>query len=63
MSYYITCPNCGANLDPGEVCECEPKDWPDVKTELVELIKELPDDELDYIIEKMEEHLESRKGA
>lgn len=23
MSYYRTCPHCGANLDPGEVCECQ----------------------------------------
>lgn len=23
MSYYQTCPNCGAHLDPGESCECE----------------------------------------
>ena len=23
MSYYKTCPLCGANLDPGEVCECK----------------------------------------
>lgn len=22
MSYYRTCPSCGANLDPGEQCEC-----------------------------------------
>lgn len=22
MSYYRTCPNCGAALDPGEKCEC-----------------------------------------
>ena len=22
MSYYRTCPNCGAALDPGEICEC-----------------------------------------
>lgn len=22
MSYYHTCPHCGANLDPGEVCDC-----------------------------------------
>ncbi len=21
MAYYRTCPHCGANLDPGEVCE------------------------------------------
>lgn len=22
MSYYNTCPECGANLDPGEKCDC-----------------------------------------
>ena len=22
MSYYWTCPHCGAHLDPGEVCDC-----------------------------------------
>lgn len=22
MPYYVTCPNCGSNLDPGEVCDC-----------------------------------------
>lgn len=22
MSYYKTCPDCGANLDPGERCDC-----------------------------------------
>lgn len=22
MSYYRTCPHCGANLDPGERCDC-----------------------------------------
>ena len=25
MSYYRACPNCGANLDPGETCDCEKK--------------------------------------
>ena len=23
MSYFKTCPLCGAHLDPGEVCECK----------------------------------------
>lgn len=23
MSYYITCPDCGCNLDPGEKCDCQ----------------------------------------
>lgn len=22
MSYYCTCPYCGAHMDPGEVCDC-----------------------------------------
>ena len=22
MAYYTTCPHCGANLDPGESCDC-----------------------------------------
>ena len=22
MSYYRTCPRCGAHLDPGEICDC-----------------------------------------
>ena len=25
MSYYRTCPICGANLDPGEICDCQDK--------------------------------------
>lgn len=23
MSFYRTCPDCGANLDPGEPCDCQ----------------------------------------
>lgn len=23
MSYYRTCPNCGAHLDPGKACDCQ----------------------------------------
>lgn len=25
MSYYHTCPYCGAHLDPGERCDCQEK--------------------------------------
>ena len=25
MSYFHTCPHCGANLDPGEACDCREK--------------------------------------
>ena len=23
MAYYYTCPSCGSNLDPGEMCTCQ----------------------------------------
>lgn len=23
MTYYRTCPECGAHLDPGEMCDCQ----------------------------------------
>lgn len=23
IAYYRICPDCGANLDPGEVCDCK----------------------------------------
>lgn len=25
VSYYRTCPYCGLNLDPGEICRCQKK--------------------------------------
>ena len=28
MSYYYICPKCGANLDPGEKCDCTDKELP-----------------------------------
>lgn len=29
MAYYWTCPDCGANLDPGEPCDCKNTDKED----------------------------------
>ena len=29
MAQYRTCPYCGANLDPGERCDCTKKSAPD----------------------------------
>ena len=26
MAFYRTCPDCGANLDPGEHCDCRAGD-------------------------------------
>jgi len=25
MPYYHECPDCGLNLDPGEICDCKEK--------------------------------------
>lgn len=36
MSYFKICPHCGANLDPGEVCDCQigaPARWAPVKSQ------------------------------
>ncbi len=37
MTYYRTCPYCGANNDPDESCDCreEVKGWPKKITPLV----------------------------
>ena len=32
MSYYRTCPVCGAHLDPGEKCECQTYIFRELKT-------------------------------
>ena len=44
--YYWTCPDCGANLDPGESCDCganldpgETCDCQNNKTEVIENVK------------------------
>lgn len=55
MSYYNKCPVCGANLDPGEACNCEeqrsfektskdkPKAWRcDCENEIAVEIKKAP---------------------
>lgn len=26
MSYFYPCPDCKANLDPGEICECKSRE-------------------------------------
>ena len=33
---YYTCPRCGANLDPGERCDCRQQDY---KKEIIEMIQ------------------------
>ena len=31
MAYYKTCPDCGAALDPGEICDCREKAAPELE--------------------------------
>lgn len=33
-TYYHTCPKCGANLDPGETCDCQSQDTSSMSTGL-----------------------------
>ena len=58
MAYFRTCPHCGSNLDPGEICDCQNK---------VEVKKRLPTfRELGELIEIRERQmtlLRQRKGA
>ena len=44
MSYYHTCPRCGANLDPGESCDC-------LEVEAKLLINHLTEEECAAVLE------------
>ena len=38
-TYYRTCPDCGCNLDPGEICDCK-KDNTPICHELMEALRQ-----------------------
>lgn len=40
MSYYKTCPYCGAHIDPGETCDCTESKREQIKAEILELTEE-----------------------
>lgn len=40
MAMYVTCPNCGSNLDPGEKCDCQ-----SIDKELLEQVYHFADGE------------------
>ena len=48
MSYYKTCPHCGAHLDPGERCDCRP-----VVSEALRLILGMSEAECAEVLEKI----------
>ena len=48
MSYYKTCPHCGAHLDPGELCDC-------IKTAIERMTEEEVGEVLQLVRQKMKE--------
>jgi Zn-finger nucleic acid-binding protein len=57
MSYFSKCPYCGANLDPGEVCEC----LEEKEAAFPERQKEIPDKRKDARYE--DEYMRQRKAS
>lgn len=45
---YRTCPHCGANLDPGETCDCRPA----LVTEAMRLIMSMTDEQCAAVMEQ-----------
>ncbi len=54
MSYYKTCPHCGAHLDPGEVCDCRA----DISDRLIDEIMELTLEERSLLLKSWKLHLQ-----
>lgn len=54
MAYYKVCPYCGANLDPGEICDCRVQRAHD-------LLMRLTPAQLDRLVEEWEK--DTAQGA
>lgn len=59
MSYFTTCPHCGANLDPGEKCDCRKA----LEKEAFDLLMQLTPAQLDRLISEWENKMASRSQA
>lgn len=59
MSYYSTCPDCGAHLDPGEKCNCREE----AESELLALVRKSKDPEmaLQIAVKTLKQFLEVSK--
>ena len=54
---YRKCPFCGANLDPGEICDCKEKAAPDVEDPEAAQMKIITNNlaERNYFVNKKEQ--------
>lgn len=52
MSYFRTCPRCGAHLDPGEVCDCRE----DLRDQLKEEILSMTEEECTLLLQSWRVH-------
>lgn len=48
MSYYRTCPDCGATLDPGERCDCQDKKKEEQERRANLFVKERDSDQITF---------------
>lgn len=49
--YYVTCSRCGANLDPGEKCDCIERDKVEIyKENIINMIRECNDEHWLHVI-------------
>ena len=65
MSYYRTCPHCGANLDPGERCGCFGSRYADLtplKRTAINLVMAMSDAQCAEVLRRMDEKTAAGAG-
>ncbi len=59
MSYYNTCPHCGAHLDPGEACDCKQA----MIDEIMDLYREMNHEQKQEFVAYCREIVAKREAA
>ena len=59
MPYYRTCPYCGANLDPGELCDCRKA----LEAEALRLIGLLSEEQRAELWEEIKEEIKNAPAS
>ena len=59
MSYFKTCPHCGANLDPGEKCDCIGA----LRAKAFDLVMQLTPAQRDRLLSEWGKRMASRSTA